>query len=157
MDVDAVPVRLVGGAAESSVHKGVARSVSTDLQGLLRLVDDLIVLEWSGTRRTSEAGGGNARSVTEPLPIGRAVLPVAALSQIGLRRRWWRTRIEISSNDLAPIAAVPTAVGGRIVLAVARADRHAAADLVSRIELAAADHALAAAERLRALPRSGGN
>src|SRR5215469_4113311 len=126
MNEDAVSVRLVGGKAESSVHQGVARSVSTDLHGVLRLVDDLVVLEWSGTRRISEAGRGNARSVTEPLPIGRAVVPVASLSQVGLRRRWWRTRIEILSSDLAAIAAVPTASGGRLVLAVSRADRDAA-------------------------------
>jgi hypothetical protein len=153
MNVDAVPVRF-GGASESSVTQGVARSVSTVLHGVLRLADDLVVLEWSGTRTFSEAGRGNVRSVTEPVAVGRAVFSVASLTRVAVRRRWWRTRIELVSSDLTALATVPTATGGRLTLAVARSDRHAAADLVSRIELAAADHAIAAAERRRALPEA---
>jgi hypothetical protein len=117
-------------------------------------VDDLVVLEWSGTRIFSEAGRGNVRSVSEPVGVSRAVFSVASLASVAVRRRWWRTRIELVSSDLTALATVPTATGGRLTLAIARSDRHAAVDLVSRIELAAADHALAAAERLRALPET---
>ncbi len=152
MDEDSIPVRLLSGAAESSVTQGVARSVSMRLHGVLRLAGDKLVLEWSGTRHLSEAGRGSARSVTEPVPVSRVVLPVASLGRIALRQRWWRPRIELVSNDLAAVAGVPSARGGRIELAIARSDRHSAADLISRIELAAADHALAAAERLHQLP-----
>lgn len=148
-----LPVRLVGTAGEGSVESGVARSVSLILHGVLRLEADQVILEWSGMRRVAEAGLGVARSVAEPVPVSRAVLPVASLGRVALRRHWWwRWRLVLGSADLAALQSVPTAQSGQIVLEVARADRHTAADLVSRIELAAADHALAAAERLQALP-----
>jgi hypothetical protein len=149
---ESLPVRLVGKVGESSVRSGLARSVSLSLHGIVRLEGDQVILEWSGTRRVAEAGRGLARSAEEPVPVSRVVLPVASLGRVALRRHWWRRRLVLRSADLAAVQSVPTARSGEIVLDVSRADRHVAADLVSRIELAVADHALAAAERLRALP-----
>jgi len=149
---DLLPVRLVGGVSESSVEKGFARAVAVSLHGVMRLEGDHLVIEWSGTRHVSEAGRGTARSAVEQLPVSRATIPVASLGRVTLRRHWWRRRLEIASADLSALQAIPTARAGRVVLEITRADRHLAADLVSQIELAAADHALAAAEQLRALP-----
>lgn len=149
-----LPVRLVGKVGESSVESGLARSVSLTLHGVLRLEGDQVILEWSGRRRVAEAGRGVARSVAEPVPVSRVVFPVASLGRVALRRHWWWwQRLVLRSADLAALQSVPTARSGQIVLEVARVDRHAAADLASRIELAVADHALAVAEQPRALPR----
>jgi hypothetical protein len=128
-----------------------ARDTSHRVEGLLQLAGASLSIEWSQTTEVTEVGW-NVETTRETWPSELVRLPLAHLADIELRDRWWRTRLELRARRIDSLASIPGAVGGRLVLQVARRDRDTAADLVANIRLALAEMALEAAEDSQLLP-----
>ena len=142
-------LRVVG---EISVEQGRAITVTYQLTGHAQVDGPELVVQWGGTRQIAEVGPGLLRQAAQPMPVGRARVPVARLLQVDLRGRWWRPRIELVAADPAAFAAVPGAAGGRLRLYLSRRQRAAAQEWVTTVQLEMADHALRAAEAQNQLP-----
>ena len=138
---------------ESSVTRGQVLSKSYQVRGIARLEGDRLTLEWSGSIEITEVSGANVRTLRESVPAQRLVLPMARIASIELHGRWWRPSIDLRATGIRPLDLVPSAVAGRVVLRLARRDRHAAAELVSQVQLEMADLALREAESRAPLPR----
>jgi len=70
-------------------------------------------------------------------------IPLGALRRVDLRRGWFRTRLVLAAADLRAFEPFkPWLNQGELVLAIPRAERGAAADLASSIELALANRLL---------------
>jgi hypothetical protein len=139
-------------AEETSLEHGrVVMSVSR-VAGHARLDGDRLVVEWSGTRDVEEVGPGQLRRVSLPIPVGHVAVPVARLLRVGVRRRWWRPRLELVTTDPGAFAGLPGALGGRLELQLSRRDVSSALEWVTTVRLEMADYALRAAEGSAPLP-----
>jgi hypothetical protein len=139
---------------EVNVNGGHVLSREYQVRGVARLEIDRLTLEWSGSIEIVEVTGGSARQLRESVPAQRLVLPLTRVASIELRGRWWRPYIELRTTGLGPLELVPTASAGHVLLRIARRDRHAAADLVSHVQLGMADLALHEAEAGGDSPRA---
>ncbi|HEX8692077.1 MAG TPA: hypothetical protein VF746_06645 [Longimicrobium sp.] len=123
--------------------------VDTVVRGLLRLDDDDLVFQWREEASVQRwgGGGGYSREKSESEVMEKRV-PLAALRSARLKRRWWLLAdLALAAADLRAFEGLPGGRGSELVVRVARADRSAAADLASGIELALADRLLAAPAR----------
>jgi hypothetical protein len=134
--------RFVGMTATDTAHR---------VEGLLRLVGSSLTIEWSQTTEVTEVGW-NVETTRETRPPELVRLPLADLAEVELRDRWWRPCLELRATAISALAPIPGAVGGRLVLNLARRDRAIAMELVANIRLALADLALEAAENPQLLP-----
>ncbi len=134
--------RFVGMTATDTSHR---------VEGLLRLGDSSLTIEWAQTTEVTEVGW-NVETTRETRPPELVRLPLAHLAEVELRDRWWRPRLELRATAITALASIPGAAGGRLVLRLARRDRAIAAELVANIRLALAELALEAAEDSQLLP-----
>lgn len=137
---------------DSEVSPWYFRAVSYELHGLARLEEGRLVLQWSGTSEVTEIKGTATRVREEPLPVRRVVLPVTQIASVALEGGWWRPRVVLRVADLGVLSDIPGAARGALALRIARSDRALARDLITGIEILAADAALAAAESPPPLP-----
>ncbi len=112
--------------------------------GLIRLEDEALVVEWSGSTKVSDVRGFAADVRVEPFPAGCRAIPLAAVSSI-LRRGWsWQPRIELRVTELRVLEGVPGVAGSLLTLAIPHTDLDPAGRLV-----------IAAGAIVRALPVPG--
>ncbi|PYP68795.1 MAG: hypothetical protein DMD26_00950 [Gemmatimonadetes bacterium] len=135
-------------AKETNVDRHRVQSKVYQVRGVARLEADRLALEWSGSVEITEILGANVRNLRQSVPAQRLVLPVSRIADIETRGRWWKPRIDLRTTGLGPVELMPTAVGGRVLLHIARRDWGAAHDLVSHVQLEMADAALRDAERV---------
>ena len=107
----------------------------TELAGLLGMDHDALVLQYR--ERTQRWQGGVALSEPTESELREVRVPVAAVRRVRLRRGWLRTRLVIAAADLRAFEPFSAwLIGSELVLTVPRAERAAAADLASSVELA---------------------
>ncbi len=137
---------------------GLAEITSTTevVHGLLRLEGDRLFVQWRRSR-TTERVGMQIRTDRELEPVRELSVPLAALA--GARVRWsWRrwppgVHLVLTAGDLRAFEEVAGEGGLRLdhpaqlAIRVPFAQRMAAQDFASHLELALADHALRDAER----------
>jgi hypothetical protein len=142
MSVPAVPFTLK--RQETTYASSRWEQVDTVVRGLLRLDDDELVFQWREEDTVTQGGFGYSQEKSESEVMEKRV-PLAALRSARLQRRLWLfTDLVLAAADLRAFAGVPGRRGSGTELAVriARADRSAAADLASSIELALAHRLL---------------
>ncbi len=105
--------------------------------GLMRFDGEVLQIEWSGTAATDEVEGAAVRSEILALPAEAVAIPLERLRTVKLAGGWWRPRLEITGNDMAALAEVPSEEGGRVRFWLRRGDRALAAELVSAMRQAA--------------------
>lgn len=118
---------------------------STTYEGLLRIEDDALVLEYreSVTEVGGKTGVGYSQSQSG---VTEVRIPMAAVRTVERRKRWLILPVlDIELARLGPAEAVPWAKGTRIRLNVPWGERHRARDLATDTRLLQAD------ERLRQL------
>lgn len=118
---------------------------STTYEGLLRLEEDALVLEFreSVTEVGGVTGMGYSRSQSG---VTEVRIPMDAVRTVARRKRWLILPVlDIELGRLGPTEDVPWARGTRIRLQVPWGDRHRATELATDIQLLQAD------ERLREL------
>lgn len=147
----ALPFRLKA-TDESEVAAWYLRAVSYRLHGIARLEDGRLVIQWSGTSEVTEVKGTAARVREETLPVRSVALPITRITTVMLAGGWWRPRVVLRVADLSVLAAIPGAAHGALTLWIRRGDRALAQDLITGVEIQAADAALAAAEAPPPLP-----
>ena len=134
-------------------------STTETVHGLARLDGDRVVLQWRVARSTDRVGS-EIRTDREVEPVREAAVPLAAIAGAAVRWRWWPwppgPHLVLTAADLRAFEDVAGATGLRLdhpaelALPLRRADRAAAAEFAGDLALAAAEHALRAAdERVR--------
>jgi hypothetical protein len=101
-------------------------------QGFLRLANNSLLLEWSGTTKIEDVGFLGIKSRTHALPHEQMELPLEQLRGIELRGGWLRPRVELSTAFEA-LSIVPSEELGRVRLWIHRSDGALARQLVQEI------------------------
>jgi hypothetical protein len=126
-----LPFRLKVPGKDNRAGESVISWTTFAFRGLMRFDGDLLHLEWSGTAATDEVEGASVRSDVVALPAESVAIPLERLRTVKLAGGWWRPRLEITGNDMAALAEVPSEEGGRVRFWLRRGDRALAAELVS--------------------------
>lgn len=130
-------------------------STRETIHGLLRLDGDRLIVQWRVARSTDRVGA-EIRTDHEMEPVREVTLPLSALAAARVRRVWWQwppgSRIVLTAADLRAFEEIAGGSGLRLShpaelsLPIRRADRLAALEFASELELAMAERALAAAQ-----------
>jgi hypothetical protein len=124
-----IPFRLSRGSTDPATF---AYTV-TEVNGLVGLEEDGLALQYR--EKVTQTAMSVRATESE---VRTAHIPLAALRRAGLRGRWFGVRLVLAAADLRafePFRAWLTA-NGELALTIPRAERAAAADLASSIELA---------------------
>lgn len=108
-------------------------STTFRFHGFLRLHDDGLLVEWSGTATVDEVGGTGVREETLALPAESVTVPLSCLRHFSLRGGWWRPCLEATANDLEALSMIPSEDQGRVRFWIARRNRRLAVDLVAAV------------------------
>ena len=135
-------------ATQSVYFVGVERRVL----GMLRLDDERLVVQTSELRKHVRVSDAGYQEVTEADDVAERAIPVAAVADAQLRRRWLGWELLLTGADLRAFAGLPGAHGLELRLRVARRHRAAAAELVASLRLQIAELALRRAEAAPPLP-----
>jgi hypothetical protein len=139
---------------------GVREITSTreQLHGLLRLEGDDLIIQWRTSRTTDRVGLEIIRTDRELDAVREIVVPLAALASARVRWTWLRwppgQYLFLTAVDLRAFEEVAGASGLRLkhpaelVVRVAAGVHAAAKEFAGELDLALADRALRAAERL---------
>ena len=147
MLVLAVPFSLAM-AKETRMDRSRVQSKVFQVRGVARVEADRLTLEWSGSVEITEVKGSDVRNLRQSVPAQRLVLPASRITNIETRGRWWKPHIELRTTGIGPLELMPTAVGGHVLLHIARRDWGAARDLVSHLQLEMANATLRDEERV---------
>ncbi len=138
----------VKGAGYTSTHERV--------DGLLRLGDGVLSIQWRRARTIEEVGPVGIRTDRELEAVEEFTLPLSSLAGASLRRSWLRwppgTYLHLTAADLQGFEPVAGPRGlqlshpAELVVRVATRDGDAAREFVAELELALAQRALEAAE-----------
>ncbi len=141
--MDALPFKAATEEMDGTSYR------STTYEGLLRLEDDTMVLEYreSVTEVGGETGMEYARSQSG---VTEVRIPLDAIRTVERRKRWLLLPIlDIELARLGPAEDIPWAKGTRIRLNVPFGERHRAGELATDVRLLQAD------SRLRELGEGG--
>ena len=106
---------------------------STEVNGLVRMDDDGLVLQY----RDKTQVHGMPPSPPKESEVRTARIPLGAIRRVELRGRWFGVRLVLFAGDLNAFDPFRSWLRrGELALTVPRAERAAAADLASSIELA---------------------
>ncbi|HSJ24795.1 MAG TPA: hypothetical protein VK929_09020 [Longimicrobiales bacterium] len=140
-------------------------STAETIDGLLRLEEDRLVVQWRVRREISHVGL-EIRTDEELEPVREAVLPLDALAGAAVRQQGWgwfrRTQLTLTAADLRAFEDVAGAAGLRLAhpatleLAIPRAEQLTAREFAAELNVRLAEHALpeAARDRQRLSPSS---
>ena len=107
----------------------------TQLTGLLGMERDELVLQYR--ERNVRSQGGLPLKEPGESEVHEVRLPVGAIRRVELRRGWLRTRLVLAAADLRAFEPLSQwLTESELVLSIPRAERTAAADLASSVELA---------------------
>jgi hypothetical protein len=105
----------------------------TEVNGLVGMDEDGLVLQYR--EKTQAYSAQVSRATESDVQVTR--IPLGALRRAELRGRWFGIRLILCAADLQAFEPFRTWVrGSELALTIPRAERAAAADLVSSIELA---------------------
>jgi hypothetical protein len=113
--------------------EGIA-SVSWQLTGWLRLDDEGVTLELTGTRTTQQVSLDKIGSDVHEMPLDRFELPFGRISGAWLLGGWWRPRLELRTRSDDDLKGLPAVRGVSLALRVHRRDRELACTVASEIE-----------------------
>jgi hypothetical protein len=140
-----LPFRLKVPDRDSLELTGI-RSVSYEMDGLVRVDGDALAFEWVARRHTERIGLTGIREDVEESPVGSAQIPLARVSRARLRGFWWAPRLEVYARQVQAFDEIPTARGGVLTLRISRHDRALAARIIAAVQAAPA---LGSADRAR--------
>lgn len=121
---------------EDTVDFTEVRDVSRRADGLLHLLDGLLLLEWAVTESVDEVGLGNVSSTTETFAAEELDLPLQWLAGVELVGGILRPTLLLRARGLAIFAEIPGAKGADLALHYRRADRFLAVAMHRAIEAA---------------------
>jgi len=138
---------------------GITTTTET-VHGLLRLVDEHLLVQWRLARKTDHLGG-EIRSDEEVEAVRQVTMPLKGIAGAVVRHRWWEwpggPRLELTASDLRAFEDVAGQSGLRmahpaqLVLRVKRRDRLAAEEFAAEVALALAEQSLDAGPKYRGL------
>ena len=126
-----IPFRLRRGANDPATFAYTVDEVN----GLVGLDEDGLVLQYR--EKTAHPSSWPRRAPTET-ELRVVHVPLAALRRAVVRGRWFGVKLVLAAADLGPFEPLRAWLGGNgeLALTIPRAERAAAADLASSIELA---------------------
>lgn len=151
--IAALPFQL--SAEHQVISGGTVTTTEERRNGVLRLDNDAIVVQWRVEREIQRIGP-EIRTDTELAGIREVTVPVNALghARVQTRGRWWWRKWEIvlTARDLQAFDALAREDGfafvhpSELVLPLRKGTLDAAQEFASEVELAVAEHALALAQ-----------
>ena len=104
------------------------------MSGLVGMDGDDVVLQYRVKTKRTQAWIDLPEAPESAVSVVR--VPLGALRRAELRSGWFRTRLVLYAADLRAFETLPWPTGSELALTIPRAERTAAADLASSIELA---------------------
>lgn len=132
MVVEPVPFRIALPGSDTLGLDG-ARSVSSQLHGLLHLEGEALSFEWRTVRHVEQVTLVSIRVADETTPPEWLDIPVEWIADAHLTGGWWAPRLNLRARRLDAFDRVPGAGPGTVVLPIARRDRPLAAALVEAL------------------------
>jgi len=131
-------------------------STQETVHGLLALQDDRVVIQWRVERKVSRIGP-EIRLDHEADPVREVVVPTSGLASARIRSTWWRlfgksSHLVLSASDLRTLEPLAGPDGlalshpGELIVGIRHADREAAREFASELDLALAEQALRRAQ-----------
>lgn len=148
MSLNPLPFRLHPTGRDTIGLEGIA-SVSYRLSGFLRLADQGVALEWTGTRTTEQVSLDRIGTDLDELPLERFELPFGRIAGAWVIGGWWRPRFELRAWGSADLNGVPSTRGVTLPLRIHRRDRSLARAVALEITERVAVAELALEHRLR--------
>jgi hypothetical protein len=121
---------------EDTVEFTEVRDVSRRADGMLHLLDGVLLLEWAVTESVDEVGLSNVSSTTETFAAEEMEIPLEWLAGVELVGGILRPRLMLHARSLRVFEGIPGAKGARLDLRYDRSDRMVAVALVRAIEAA---------------------
>ena len=141
MTTDPLPFRLKRPGWDTMGFSGI-ESVSHRADGLLRLSDHGITLEWAEVQTVEQLSFDRVGTDVNQLPAEWLELPLDRLTGAWLVGGWWLPRLELRARSMEDFKDVPGVRGVTLTLRIQRRDRPLAqaitAALTSRIQARAA-------------------
>jgi hypothetical protein len=134
-----LPFRISVPGYDSIDSQGVV-SISIKLEGLLHVLDDVISLEWSATRKVESVSLRGIRDEVDQSPVGACDIPVDLILEARLRGGWWAPRLELRATRLDAFEEIPSAQNGTAKLRIQRRDREKARAVCAEINNASRLH-----------------
>lgn len=119
---------------DDSLHLSGIRSVSYEVDGLLRLDDESLTLEWVARRKVETVGLTGVKAEMDESPLGREEIPLHLITGARLRGWWWAPRLDLYSRELDAFDRVPSARGSVLTLRLRPQDRRQGLAAVRAIE-----------------------
>jgi hypothetical protein len=130
-----LPFRIGVPGYDSIDSQGVV-SISIKLEGLLHVLEDVVSLEWTATRKVESVSLNGIRDEVDQSPVGTCEIPVSLILEARVRGGWWSPRLELRANTLGAFDGIPYAQHGIAKLRVRRRDREHAKAICAAIESA---------------------
>jgi hypothetical protein len=108
------------------------------LEGRAHLANDVLTLDWAGTRTTEQVSVKRIGTDVSHSPIGTTEVPVSWISDTRVRGGWWWPQVVLRARRLDAFNDVPGANPGIIVVKIRRADRDHAQAFIDAINSASA-------------------
>jgi len=142
MPLNPLPFRLHPTGRDRIGFEGI-ESVSYRLSGLLRLADQSVILEWTGTRTTEQVSLDKVGTDVDQLPMEWFELPFGRIAGVWVVGGWWRPRLELRAREDSDFTGMPSSRGVTLPLRIHRRDRGLARAIASAIDARVAATALA--------------
>lgn len=109
-------------------------SVSWQLTGWLRLGDEGVTLELTGTRTTQQVSLDKIGTDVQEMPLDRFELPFDRIAGAWLIGGWWMPQLELRTRSDDDLKGLPAVRGVTLALRIQRRDRGLAQAIASEIE-----------------------
>lgn len=133
MPLNPLPFRLSPTGRDTLALEGI-ESVSYRFDGFLRLADQSVTLEWSGTRTTEQVSLDKIGTDVDEFPLEWLEVPFRRLAAAWVIGGWWWPRLELRARGVEDFDQVPAARGITLRLRIRRRDRGLARAIASEIE-----------------------
>jgi len=148
-----LPFRIKRG--DSVIKNGTVTTTNETIDGLLRLEEHHLVVQWR-LERTTDLVGPEIRSDRALEPVREAIVPLSGLATCTVRGSWWpwssSIKVVLTASDMQAFEAVAGPRGlqlshpAELIIAVRAQDRMAAREFASDVELAVATLSMKRAE-----------
>ena len=108
-------------------------SVGNRVDGVLRLEEHGLSLEWNETQTIQEVSLARVGTEVRELPLEWLDLPMERVTGAWLVGGWWRPRLEVRLLSSEDLAGVPGARGVTLPLRIRRRDRELARVIAAAI------------------------
>jgi hypothetical protein len=133
--INPLPFRISVPGYDAIDSQGVV-SISIRLEGLLHVLDDVLSLEWTATRKVESVSLSGIRDEVDQSPVGACDIPVSLILEARVRGGWWAPRLELRASRLEAFEKIPAAQNGTARLRIRRRDRDNARSICAAIESA---------------------